>query len=93
MASWVDEQLAKPAPSEAIPPLESGDRLTRAEFERRSAAMPKFIKAELIEGGCATATSTGSNCARAISFGLPRTPTAFSKGAVSLARVNLAVLA
>jgi Uma2 family endonuclease len=34
----------------AIPPLENGDRLTRAEFERRSDAMPNLKKAELIEG-------------------------------------------
>lgn len=33
-----------------IPPLESGDRLTRAEFHRRYEAMPKNIKAELIKG-------------------------------------------
>jgi Uma2 family endonuclease len=33
-----------------IPPLESGDRLTRAEFHRRYKAMPKTKKAELIEG-------------------------------------------
>lgn len=32
------------------PPLEPGDRLTRAEFERRYAAMPHLKKAELIEG-------------------------------------------
>jgi Uma2 family endonuclease len=32
------------------PPLESGDRLTRAEFERRYDAMPSVKKAELIEG-------------------------------------------
>lgn len=31
-------------------PLESGDRLTRAEFERRYAAQPDIKKAELIEG-------------------------------------------
>jgi Uma2 family endonuclease len=31
-------------------PLENGDRLTRAEFERRYAAMPNVKKAELIEG-------------------------------------------
>jgi Uma2 family endonuclease len=31
-------------------PLESGDRLTSAEFERRYAAMPHLKKAELIEG-------------------------------------------
>lgn len=33
-----------------IPPLESGDHLTRAEFERRYEAMPHVKKAELIEG-------------------------------------------
>jgi hypothetical protein len=32
-----------------IPPLVQGDRLTRAEFERRYDAMPHHIKAELIE--------------------------------------------
>jgi Uma2 family endonuclease len=34
----------------AIPPLESGDRLTRAEFERRYEAQPDIKQAELIEG-------------------------------------------
>jgi Uma2 family endonuclease len=33
-----------------IPPLTSGDRLTRREFERRYQAMPEDFKAELIEG-------------------------------------------
>lgn len=33
-----------------LPPLESGDRLSRNEFERRYAAMPSLKKAELIEG-------------------------------------------
>jgi Uma2 family endonuclease len=33
-----------------LPPLESGDRLTRPEFERRYHAMPQVKKAELIEG-------------------------------------------
>lgn len=33
-----------------IPPIESGDRLTRPEFERRYNAMPNLKKAELIEG-------------------------------------------
>jgi Uma2 family endonuclease len=33
-----------------IPPLENGDRLTRAEFERRYTAMTGLKKAELIEG-------------------------------------------
>ena len=35
---------------EQIPPLEPGDRLTRDEFERRYEAMPRGIKAELLEG-------------------------------------------
>ena len=33
-----------------LPPLESGDRLTRPEFERRYAAATHIKKAELIEG-------------------------------------------
>ena len=33
-----------------MPPLENGDRLTQAEFERRYDAMPDLKKAELIEG-------------------------------------------
>jgi Uma2 family endonuclease len=40
---------ATPKPAET-PPLESGDRLTRPEFERRYAAAPHIKKAELIEG-------------------------------------------
>jgi hypothetical protein len=31
-------------------PLENGDRLTRAEFERRYNAMPEHVRAELVEG-------------------------------------------
>ncbi len=42
--------LQQPAHSMPIPPLESGDRLTRAEFERRYEATPAKFKAELIEG-------------------------------------------
>lgn len=37
-------------PMTRIPPLESGDRLTRLEFERRYKAMPQINKAELVEG-------------------------------------------
>jgi Uma2 family endonuclease len=37
-------------PQVGLPPLENGDRLTRAEFERRYGAMPHVKKAELIEG-------------------------------------------
>jgi Putative restriction endonuclease len=36
--------------SQIIPPLENGDRLSCAEFERRYEAMPDGCKAELIEG-------------------------------------------
>jgi Uma2 family endonuclease len=39
-----------PSPDEGIPPLEFGDHLSRAEFERRYDAMPHLKKAELIEG-------------------------------------------
>jgi Uma2 family endonuclease len=38
----------RPAPR--LPPLENGDHLTRDEFERRYAAMPPDVWAELIEG-------------------------------------------
>jgi Uma2 family endonuclease len=45
---------AKPGPNDlpdgTIPPLETGDRLRRAEFERRYEAMSHLKKAELIEG-------------------------------------------
>jgi Uma2 family endonuclease len=39
-----------PGSEDGIPPLETGDRLSRAEFERRYEAMPDLKKAELIEG-------------------------------------------
>jgi Uma2 family endonuclease len=38
------------AQASEVPPLESGDRLTRAEFMRRYEAMPDLKKAELVEG-------------------------------------------
>lgn len=41
------EQLA---PTQTIPPFNAGDRLSRAEFERRYQAHPEIKKAELIEG-------------------------------------------
>lgn len=43
----VDEKTRDQA---RIPRLENGDRLTRVEFERRYAAMPKRVKAELLDG-------------------------------------------
>jgi Uma2 family endonuclease len=42
--------LLGPAVQPPIPPLEDGDRLSRDEFERRYHAMPRHVKAELIEG-------------------------------------------
>lgn len=36
--------------NQSYPPLQSGDRLSRPEFERRYAAAPHIKKAELIEG-------------------------------------------
>jgi len=42
--------LQQPARSIPVPALESGDRLTRAEFERRYEGAPEKFKAELIEG-------------------------------------------
>jgi Uma2 family endonuclease len=47
MTASIKHSLGKNIP---IPPLESGDRLTRHEFERRYHAMPDTKKAELIEG-------------------------------------------
>jgi Uma2 family endonuclease len=38
------------SPTTHLPILESGDHLTRQEFERRYQAMPQIKKAELIEG-------------------------------------------
>jgi len=50
MSTSITEPAHKPAPPRALPPLESGDRLTRDEFERRYEAMPDLKKAELVEG-------------------------------------------
>lgn len=44
---------------EEPPPLENGDRLTMAEFERRYEAMPELKKAELIEGVVFLASPVG----------------------------------
>jgi len=46
----VDDKTIDAAAVERVPELRAGDRLTRAEFERRYAAMPEVAKAELIEG-------------------------------------------
>jgi Uma2 family endonuclease len=51
MAIEIAETTGKSARNlPTIPPLENGDQLTRAEFERRYEAMPWLKKAELIEG-------------------------------------------
>lgn len=50
MSTTLTRPAEPPARSHRIPPLASGDRLTRDEFERRHAAMPEIKKAELIEG-------------------------------------------
>jgi Uma2 family endonuclease len=45
------DRQKQPVPAQTtIPPLNSGDRLSRAEFERRYEAHPEIKKAELIEG-------------------------------------------
>jgi Uma2 family endonuclease len=46
----VSDKGASLTPPTPVPPLEPGDRLSRAEFERRYEAMPELKKAELIEG-------------------------------------------
>jgi Uma2 family endonuclease len=51
-----------------IPPLENGDKLTQAEFERRYHTMPQQKKAELIEGTVYMASPV-----RAKSHGKPHT--------------------
>jgi hypothetical protein len=48
---WAENMsTSKRLPSDTIPFLEPGDRLSRDEFERRYEAMPNVKKAELIEG-------------------------------------------
>ncbi len=46
-------QRTRPAPgitADYVPPLHSGDRLTRRQFEHRYTATPEKFKAELVEG-------------------------------------------
>ena len=49
MATVQSDDMTAIAP-QSVPTLYAGDRLTRAEFERRYLAMPEVKKAELIEG-------------------------------------------
>jgi Uma2 family endonuclease len=46
---WANGTTVRPAET-TVPYLENGDRLTRAEFERRYETMPHVKKAELVEG-------------------------------------------
>lgn len=50
MAIVIEEAATLKRAERAVPPLEQGDRLTRAQFERRYEAMHNLKKAELIEG-------------------------------------------
>jgi Uma2 family endonuclease len=50
MSQRASEVMQQTVVSVEIPPLENGDHLTRAEFERRYQARPEIRKAELIEG-------------------------------------------
>ena len=43
--------LSQPFAVAELPPLNPGDFLSRAEFERRYQVHPEIKKAELIEGG------------------------------------------
>ncbi len=47
-AGWMQPKVERTHPE--IPRLQAGDHLSRAEFERRYAAMPQSHKAELVEG-------------------------------------------
>jgi len=50
MSTLAHPAAAPKAEVERIPPLQNGDRLTAAEYERRYDAMPDLKKAELING-------------------------------------------
>jgi len=50
MATPTIQPLPDHSPEGRIPPLKTGERLSREEFERRYDAMPDLKKAELIEG-------------------------------------------
>jgi Uma2 family endonuclease len=48
--TYQQQEPAIPVQAPVEPPLDNGDRLSRAEFERRYQAHPEIKKAELIEG-------------------------------------------
>jgi Uma2 family endonuclease len=49
-ATFTQPRRSTPESKPVLPPLESGDHLTAAEFERRWDAMPHIKRAELIQG-------------------------------------------
>lgn len=52
-------------PMPRVPALETGDRLSRAEFQRRYEAMPHIKKAELVEAVVYLASPVGAKHVRA----------------------------
>jgi Uma2 family endonuclease len=50
MSTQISREIPRAIALPRLPPLENGDHLTRAEFERRWDAMPGLKHAELIEG-------------------------------------------
>jgi hypothetical protein len=54
--------------TDAVPPLQSGDRLTRREFESRYETTPEKFKAELVEGVVYVAQPTSIYHARPHGF-------------------------
>ena len=68
---------ARPTPA---PGLENGDRLTRAEFERRYEARPDLKKAELIEGVVHLPSPTRSGSHALLSGDLPAVLAAQRRG-------------
>jgi Uma2 family endonuclease len=59
---------AKTSLDDYVPTLESGDRLTSTEFERRYEQMPELKKAELIEGVVFLSSPVSSDHSRAHSI-------------------------
>lgn len=50
MTSALNSTVSRTAAASTFPPLRTGDRLTRDEFERRYAATSAHVKAELVRG-------------------------------------------
>ncbi len=91
MATVASRTNAPSTERDFIPPLENGDHLSVREFERRYAAMPPEIKAELVEGivwlGSPVSNDHGTAHAAANGWlGFYRT---FTKGVVGSVRGTL----